>query len=212
MTKQRKLIWVSGIILCYVAVAIIGFFIVYFIKNLYGGTPKSNEEPTPKIATAAAGFRAYSFEDKQHATIEYPSDLSVKESSYGLGVKTVELRSDDNKDPDYAPDFQRLRVPKNLAKAVGQDFDSYYQMNDGETKIIKSPTSNDKESFTKVRNRMVDGKNAVDYRSVPSPDPGDEEAEVGTIIDAGDSLILITTGESQRGELDTMLESFKTQE
>src|SRR6266568_6836672 len=106
--------------------------------------------------------------------------------------------------------IQILLLPKSLAQTVGQDFDSYYAMADHATKVIKNPLSQDNttEKFTKIRNRTVNGLQALDYQSLASNAPVGSQPEIGTFIVAGSNLILISTGEDNKTELEEMLSSF----
>ena len=212
MSNQKKTLGVTLLVVIYAVVALIGFFIIYFIK-----TQLDHKKATPTSATKQQSLptpipgesKTYKNTSANFA-LNYPSDLSMEETPYGLGVNAVELRSNDNTDKDYAPNVQMLTVPKALAKAVGQDFDGYYAMADNTTKVIASPLGTDKtaESFTKIRNREVNKLRALDYSSVPSPNPDNEEPEIGTFIEAGDTIIIISTGESDRASLEDILKTF----
>lgn len=206
MDRQKKILWVAGIVSIYIAVAIVGFFVVYFIKTTMNAVPENRGgTPIPTIE-ASNGYTRYDL-DNGKISIEYPERYTAKEASYGLGVTATELRSDENQDPDSVADFQMLAIPAYLAKAAGQDFEKYYAMKEQEKAIIESPVDDTKESFTKVRNRTINGAKAVEYSSVPSPNPENYSPEIGVIIQTKDKLILISTGEEYRDQLETMLNS-----
>ncbi len=212
MTKKKKYLGVTLIVLLYVVIAIIGFFIVYFIKTAVIKTP-ATETPTtakPTVPPAPSGFKTYQNTDQKYS-LNYPETLQIKESSYGFGVNTVELRSEDNADPAYAPDVQILTVPKNIAKAIGQDFETYHAMADKSSRSIKSPFGQDSgsEIFTKVRNREVNGLRAIDYTSVPNPNPDNQEPELGTMVETKGALVIFASGSDDREQIEEVLKTFK---
>jgi len=209
MTKRKKILGVTLILVAYIAIAVLGFFIVYWVKAA-GTKPQSHTASVSQItpAPAPSGYKVYQ-NSSQKFSVSYPQNLKVKEAGYGFGVNTIEMRSSENASSSSAPDIQILTVPKTLAATIGQDFDSYYQMTDNTTKIIKSPTRNNgDESFTKVRNRNINGLRGVEYASVPSPNPDKEEPEIGVFIETGSNMTIIATGEDDRTELEKMLTTF----
>jgi hypothetical protein len=212
MSNQKKTLGVVLLVVIYAVVALIGFFIIYFIKTQLDHKKEVPAQVTKQqtIPTPIPGESKTYKDPSANFALNYPADLSVKETPYGLGVNAVELRSSDNIDKEYAPNVQMLTVPKALAKAVGQDFDGYYAMADNTTKVIASPLGTDKtsEAFTKIRNREVNKLRALDYSSVPSPNTDNEDPEIGTFIEAGDTLIIISTGESDRDSLEDILKTF----
>ena len=213
MSKRNPALWFFIILLVYSVVAIIGFLIVYLIRNAIS-SPSTQQSITkntsPSVSkptiTPPSGWKTYT-DTKADFSVAYPSDLTEKSTSYGLGVSSVEMRSTDNTDSKSAPDYQLLIVPKLIAKTVGQDFDSYYEMADNTTKTISSPLAQDdtKQVFTKLRNRTIKEHRALDYRSIPENAKADTEAEVGTFIENGDKIILISTGESNKDELEQVI-------
>jgi hypothetical protein len=211
MSKKRKILGVILILFIYIVIAILGFFVVYLFKN--AGTKNANTTNATTVVKTTpipvpTGYKTYQ-NSSQKFSVGYPQDLKVKESGYGFGVNTIEMRSPDNSSSANAPDIQILTVPKTLASTIGQDFDSYYQMADNSTKVIKSPTSgNGDEAFTKVRNREINGLRAVEYASVPSPNPDKDEPEIGVFIETGSDMTIIATGESDRAEMEKMLQTF----
>lgn len=211
MTTRKKAIGVTLLLLLYFVIAIIGFMVVFFLKNTSSKTPPTNHSQTKNVALSPipTGFKEYS-NAKQKFKVSYPEDLSLKEQSYGFGVNTVELRTDTNKDTANAPDVQILTVPKAIAKAVGQDFDIYYDMPANSTKIISGKLKGieGEEQFTKVKNREIQGLRAVEYSSLPTPNKDNVEAEIGVFIETGNDMTIIATGESQREDLEKILATF----
>jgi hypothetical protein len=206
MPAQKKRLWLAAIIFIYVAIAVAGFTATYMIKNYF--LPHDSSTSAPKViqvktADIPAGWKKYTNADLKIA-FSYPSKDNLKASSYGFGVTSVSLQ-----DAQGNTDFQILLLPKSLAQAVGQDFASYYAMQNNTTKIIKSPISQDNttEKFTKIRNRSVNGLEALDYQSIASNAPANEQPEIGTFIATGDNLILISTGSGNKTELEEMLSS-----
>lgn len=208
MSKKKKYLGVAIIVSIYFLIAFTGFFVIYLIKGNLGSSKETSTTVTKTTPMPApTGYKTYQ-NPNQKFSVSYPQDLTVKESGYGFGVNTVEMRSADNKNTADAPNIQILTVPKSLAATIGQDFDSYYKMDDNSTKVIKSPTGKGDESFTKVRNRDINGLRAVEYSSVPSPNPDNQEPEIGVFIETGNDMTIIATGETDRAELEKMLSTF----
>lgn len=209
MSGRKKALGVFLIVFVYIVIALLGFFIVYYVKTT--GHPPEIKTPLPKVTPAPvpSGFKTYE-NTKQKIALSYPSTLQVKENSYGMGVSTVEMRSAENTNKQDAPDVQMLTVPKTMAMAIGQDFDAYYAMADNTTKLISSPLNGSKtaENFTKVQNRNINGMRAFEYSSVPQPNPNNQEAEIGVFIETGSELTIFATGENDRAQLETMLTTF----
>jgi hypothetical protein len=207
MPSNKKKLWLLAIVLIYVALAVAGFVVAYMVKTYF--LPKTAPVTAPNISRVTPvqtpnGWKTYTNGDLK-ITFSYPSSESIKTSSYGFGVTSVSLQ-----DARGNTDFQILLLPKSLAQAVGQDFDSYYAMQDNTTKVIKSPLSQDNttEKFTKIRNRSVNGLQALDYQSLASSAPAGAQPEIGTFIAAGNNLILISTDSSNKTQLEEMLTSF----
>lgn len=212
MTQRKKVLGVVLILVIYVVIALAGFFLVFLIKNALN--KPGDYAKTPKVTTipAPSGFVTYQNE-KENFSLSYPETLKKKETSYGFGINTIELRSEENTDPAYAPDIQILTVPKSLAKTAGQDFDAYYDMTDGTTSNVSGQLKGDtkaEERFTKVRNRDINGLRAFEYSSVPNPNPEDIEAEIGVFIEKGNDLVIIAGGETEREQLENVLKTFNT--
>jgi hypothetical protein len=209
MSNNKKALWISFFLIVYVVIAVIGFFVVYFIKNAVSKpvvTPIAVAHPTRE--PVPTGFKTYQNSD-QKFSVSYPSTLKETDTAHGFGVNTIELRSKDNANPTYAPDIQILTVPKMLATTIGQDFDSYYAMPDNATKTITSPTdSKTAEVFTKIKNRDISGLRAVEYSSVPSPKQENQEAEIGVFIEKGSDMIIVAGSESNRDQLEKVLTTF----
>jgi hypothetical protein len=156
---------------------------------------------------AQASWRLYQ-NSSYNFSLSFPSYLTPKEAEYGMGVSSIELRSVDNTDPKYGPDFQFLIFPKTLGSLIGQDFDAYYAMANNATKLIKDQQGAS-QSFTKIRNRTVSGLRAIDFTTISSPPAANEQLEVGSYIEIGNSVFIISTAESNKATLESMLASFK---
>lgn len=188
----------------YIAIAAVGFVIVYIIKNDF--LPK-NASSTPVVSTphlpVPKDWKTYTNSDTK-ISFAYPQEDSIKASSYGFGVTSVLLQKTN------ALDFQILLVPKSLAQVVGQNFDTYYALPNNTTKIIKSPLSKDTttEKFTKIRNRTIIGLKALDYQSIASDAKPGSQPEIGTFIVSGDNIVLFSTAASNKKTLEQMLSSF----
>ncbi|MBA3724191.1 MAG: hypothetical protein H0W89_04890 [Candidatus Levybacteria bacterium] len=213
MSKRKKYIGVALILFMYVIIAVAGFFVIYVLRDTLG-LKKSTISQTPKVSLipAPSGFQTYQNSEQKYS-LQYPKSLHLQEKPYGFGVNTIELRSEENADPAYAPEIQVLTVPKALAATIGQDFESYYKMNENETKTIKSPLNEEEsaENFTKVRNREINGLRGLDYTSTPSPNPDNQVPEIGTFVEAGDNLLIFATHEESRMQLEEVLKSFNYQ-
>ncbi len=210
MSQRKKTFGVILIVFVFIIIAVAGFSVVYLIKNAVTKPQVTTSIPKQTQPTPVPGFKTYQVKDKK-ISVDFPSELQLKESSFGLGVSTVELRSPDNTDPAYAPDVQMLVVPKTLALAIGQDFSTYYEMPDNTTKTIESPLDKEKaaENLTKIRNREINGHRALEYSSVPSPNPENQTPEIGVFIEAGDDMIIISTNGNNREQLEKMLSTFQ---
>jgi hypothetical protein len=134
-------------------------------------------------------------------------DLKINEKPYGFGVSSVEMRAPDTTS-DYGPDFQMLIFPKAIGAQIGQDFDKYYGLADNTTQEIKD-TSGTTVKFTKIKNRTVNNLRAFDFTSGSLPADPNEEAEIGVYIEMGTDTLVISTPESNKAKLDTMLANFK---
>lgn len=164
---------------------------------------------TPMPDIAPSGYQIYENKE-QKFSMQYPEELKVKENPVGFGVNTIEMRSPENADPVYAPDIQVLTVPKALAKTIGQDFESYFEMADNSSKIIESPLDQGEkaEKFTKIRNREINGLRALDYTSVPSPNTDNQDPELGTFVEVGNNLLIFASGSDDREQLEEVLKTF----
>lgn len=213
MTPTQKTRGVILILVLYVVIAVVGFLVVYVIKTTFFPTkstpPSVNVTKTTKSAIPA-GWKTY-HDTNHHLSFSYPADLRLKTSSYQFGVSNIEMRSANNTNPNDAADYQLLLVPKSLALAAGQDFDGYYNLPDNTTKQVSSPLSANKsqQNFTKLNTITIAGHRAFNYRSAPANTSATDEAEVGVFIENGNSLILISTGESNKKELNTILKTLQ---
>lgn len=210
MSKKKKAFWVTMLLVIYAVIAILGFLVAYYVKTTYIDPQKSKTAaPSATPIPAPSGYKTYQ-DTEQKYSVYYPQELQVKENPIGFGVKTVELRSEENSDPEYQADIRILTVPKHLAKAIGQDFESYYTMEADSSKTIESPVGEEKaaEQFTKVRNRDINGLRALDYSSIPSPNPDNQDPEIGTFVEAGDNIIMFATSSDNRDQLEEVLRTF----
>jgi len=206
MSKNKQRLWLFFMLFLYAIIAVVGFGIAYFVKTTFFQA----KQAVPKVSSITPlptqpGWKTYT-NSSVKITFSYPPTDTVKTSSYGFGVTSLML-SQTNGDVD----LQMLLLPKTLAQTVGQDFDGYYAMQDNTSKVIKSPLSQDNatETFTKIDNRSINGLKALDYQSVSSNAKPDAQPEIGTFIQAGSNLILISTGKSNKTALEQMLESFR---
>lgn len=208
MSQKKKTLWVLLFLVVYVVIAIAGFFIAYYVKTNFIA-PQTKETPKTTPMPAPSGYQTYENKD-QKFSLQYPEELQAKETTVGFGVNTVTLRSAENTDAAYAPDIQILTVPKAMSKAIGQDFESYYAMAENTTKKIESPLDGGEkaELFTKVRNREINGLRALDYSSVPDPNPDNQDPEVGTFVEVGDNLVIFASGTDTREDLEEVLKTF----
>lgn len=195
-------------LLIYLAIAVAGLVVAYFIKMTWFPlktavhsqvTAKVTPIPTP------VGWKLYTNSDYK-LSFAYPPTDTIKPSTYGFGVASIALATTDG-----TTDFQLLFLPKSLAQMVGQDFDIYYALPDNTPKVIKNPLAkdNETETFTKIHNRSVAGLRALDYQSVASNAKPGSPPEIGTFIETGSNLVLISTGESNKGALESLLSTFK---
>ncbi len=208
MSKVKPRLFLVSMLLIYVGIAVGGFVVAYVVKHDFLSS-NTSVIPTPTIShvkpvQTPSDWKTYTNSDDK-LKFAYPTSDRIKTSSYGFGVSSVALQNANGE-----VDFQILLLPKSLAQTVGQDFDSYYAMADHATKVIKNPLSQDNttEKFTKIRNRTVNGLQALDYQSLASNAPVGSQPEIGTFIVAGSNLILISTGEDNKTELEEMLSSF----
>lgn len=216
MSPSQKTRGVLLILLLYVVIAIIGFFIVYFIKTTFfhsSPTPQSNVPlagAKPTNTSTLKNWKTYQ-NPTTHIAISYPPTLNVQAKTYPLGITDIEMRTADNTNPSDTADVQILVVPKTLAMATGQDFQSLYSLPNKTTKTIKQSLGGSKVSqkFTKLSNSTIDQHRALRYRSVASDAAPSDEAEVGVFIEDGNNLMLISAGASDQKELDKMLQTIK---
>lgn len=188
-------------------IAIVGFGIAYFIKTAFL-TPKQTNPSSLQIAPTLTpvptpiGWKSYT-NTAYTLTFSYPPSDSIKTTTYGFGVTNVELQNTKNN----TSDFQLLFLPTSIAQMVGQNFDTYYSMPDNTTKVIKNPLAKDSrtEKFTKLHNRSIDGNQALDYTAVASNAKAGTKAEIGTFIEKGTTLILISTNADNKTRLEQLL-------
>jgi len=172
-----------------------------------GTTNQTNSQPGPTTAqkntTSSNGSQWKTYENTaEKFSIPYPANLDEKENSYGMGVINIQISDSDG------PQYQMLTFPKIIGSTIGQDFDGYYDMTDGSTKVLTGQDGSS-QLFTKLHNRSIGSLRAFDYKTTSNPPKADEEAEVGTYIEIGNNILVTSTAESNRTILDTMLSSFK---
>jgi len=193
----------------YVVVALAGFGIAYFIKMTYF-PPKQTTSPqaVSKITPVPTlpGWKIYT-NSSDNITFSYPPTDTIKTSSLGFSVTSLTLTQANGN-----LDFQIIMLPKVLAQAAGQDFDGYSAMPDNTSKVIKSPFSRDNttETFTKIDNRSVNGLQAIDFQSISSNAPAGAQLEIGTIVESGNNVTMISTGKSNQTNLEQILSSFRS--
>ena len=168
--------------------------------NLEEVTPTSGETGSP--TTTNEIMRTYENSENKFS-LSHPESLTPKATSYGLGVANISLN-----DSSGQAVYQMLVFSKAIAGMIGQNFDNYYNMAPNTKTTIKDPDGNSQE-FTKIKNRTVGGQRAFDYRTTSSPPNPDVEADAGTYIELGGNMFIISTGESNREQLDRMLTEFK---
>lgn len=215
MTKSKKRLWIFLIILIYVVIAIVGFFVAYLIKGEIFHQPATNIPSTPsttvqkKPTPAIPGWQTYT-NAADNITFSYPPGDTIKTSSYGFGVTNLQIQTIKGN----ILDFQILLMPKTMAAAVGQNFDDYYALKNNTVKTIKSPLSsnNISETFIKINNRTINGLRAVDYQSIASNAKAGTQPEIGAFIEAGNNLVLFSTEESNKMNLEKILNTFKYQQ
>jgi cytoskeletal protein RodZ len=217
MSNSKKRLWVFFIILLYVVIAVIGFFIAYLVKGAIFEPRQTTHTATSTVTKTVTktkpvsklnGWKTYT-NSSDHISFAYPATDTIKNSSYGFGVTSLELLSAND-----TTDFQILLMPESIAQAVGQNFDSYYAMSANMTTTIKSPLSSNSvsEKFTKIQNNTVNGLRSVDFQSIASNAKPGTQPEIGTFIEAGNNLILFSTGDGNKTKLEQMVNSFSYQQ
>lgn len=190
-------------------IIVLGAAGIFVLKNNKSSTPKTTNQSSGKTGSLGpkpkqVGLTSYTNNESKFS-LQYPEELQAKENNVGMGVSTVELRSEENLDEDYVADIQMLTMPKYLAKAVGQDFDEYYNMSDNTSKTI---TAEDQSRvITKVKNRTINNQRAFEFKSTDGASDADD-VTIGVYIEIGDKMLIISTQEDNRAELEKMLENF----
>jgi hypothetical protein len=210
MSKNKQKLWLFSMILIYVMVAIAGFVVVYMVKTYFlPQNPSDQTQVTAKVTSVPVpdGWKTYT-DSIDKISFAYPSTDTVQTKSYGFGVSSLILQTRKS-----TTDVQILLLPSTLATAAGQDFDTYYAIQNNTTKTINSPVSQDNttEKFTKIKNTTVDGNEAVDYQSIASNAKPGTMPEVGTFIIAGSNLMLFSTAQNNKDTLEKILSTFTSQ-
>lgn len=197
------------VIIIAIVIVIVGSVLLY--KKNSSSVPNLNQKSQDKTKSGGTGPQARQpglkiYENSSNKfSVQYPDELQVQEKPVGMGVTTVELRSEDNLNEDYLADIQMMTIPKYLAKAIGQDFDEYYKMSDNTSKTI---TAEDKSQvLIKVKNRSINDLRAFDFKSTGETE--DEGTTIGVYVEMGDKILIISTQEENKEELETMLSNFR---
>lgn len=209
MSNNKKQLWLFSFLFVYILIAVAGFLIVLFIKNALQTQKQSQNYATRNEKTMPSG-RWKTYENAIYKfKLSYPPDDIIKTSSYGFHVISIIIEHSGNSKNITMADFQILLLPKSLAQKVGQNFESYDVLPDNTSKVIKNPFTqiSAAEQFTKIHNLTIDGDQAFDYRSVATNANPGVPPEIGTFIEAGNNLILISTAEDNKKQLDQMLSS-----
>jgi len=138
-------------------------------------------------------------------SIDYPDQMEFEENSRGLGVWDIYFYSDQTSD---IQDIQILVYPVAIGKLIGQDFEQLYSLPDNSTQLMTIEGS-DPQQYTKIVNKTVSGLRALDFKTTSDPPDPNVEAESGVVIELDDSILIISTGESDKAILDKMLTTFK---
>lgn len=143
-----------------------------------------------------------------HFSLNYPGNLQLKQTNEGLGVTSIELRSSQNLDESYSPDYQFLIFSKTVGDIIGQNFDTFYGMSNNSSETMKGMQSTSEEQFTKLDIRTISSLRALDYQTTASPPVPNQEPEVGTYIEIGDNVFITSTEARNKTTLDQILTSF----
>lgn len=141
-------------------------------------------------------------------SLEYPSNLIVKENIHKFGVADISFIDSSNTEEDII-EYQLLFFPKSIGKIIGQDFDKLYTLPAKSTESMTSEASSP-QLFTKIENATIDKSRAFSYMTTSNPVDPTEEAEYGVYIEFNDNILIISTGESQKTILNHMVYTFKT--
>ena len=183
-------------------------FIIYQLQSKGLTMDKISPKAVPTSTVTKSNNTTSDYKNNAYKfSMPIASDLKIKESPYGFGVTSVEMRAADTPQ-EYGPDFQILVFPKAIGEQIGQDFNKYYDFAPNTTQEIKDPAGS-VVKFTKVKNRSVGGLRGFEFTSIASPAEPDIEPEIGVYIELGTDTMVISTPESNRTELETMLTDFK---
>ena len=206
-TVLKIILSIFGILLLIIAIGV--GIILYQLQSKGLTLDKMNPKapvPTSTVTSASTTTNAYK-NNAYKFSMPYPKDLKINEKPYGFGVTSVEMRAPDTP-KDYGPDFQMLIFPKAIGEQIGQDFNKYYELPENTTQEIKDPTGATVK-FTKVKNRTINNQRAFEFTSHTVPQEPDTDAEIGVYIEMGTDTLVISTPESNRAELESMLADFK---
>ncbi|HSX09366.1 MAG TPA: hypothetical protein VLF93_04380 [Candidatus Saccharimonadales bacterium] len=207
MSKTKQRLWLAFMIVLYIIIACVGFGAAYYIKTVLFSQPSQSQTQatTIKTVTAPIGWKTFS-NSSLNLSFSYPPTDTIQTKEYGFGVSSATVLTSKG-----STDFQILFLPKTLASTVGQDFDSYYTMPNNTTKVIKNPMSQNSttEKFTKLEDRTINSLRALDYQSIASNAQPNTSPEIGTFIEAGSNLVLISTGKNNKASLEKMVGTFR---
>jgi hypothetical protein len=169
------------------------------------GIPVLTSEPQPTISTIITALAWNTYSDTEFAfSIEYPPGYKVQKSYHGLGVSDISFINLDNNKVNY----QMLIYPDSIGKLIGQDFDNLYSLPDDSTHLMNSEGGS-QQQFTKIGNKTLNNRRAFEFSTASHPVKPDYEAEIGVYIDLGGSVLLISTTESNKSNLDRIISTFR---
>lgn len=206
-SKRKIILIVLGVLLVLFILLSAG---IYFYLQRQGLTPdKFSPQPKAPATTIAPRNSTTNTYQNQNYKFSLPisTDVDVKETPYGFGITSVEMRESDTAEDEH-PDVQMLLFPKGLAAAVGQDFDKFHAAPNNTTEEISVPTG-ESVLFTKVKNRTVNNLRAFEFISSSNPPDPNIQKEIGVYIEMGTDVVILSTGELNRAKLEEMLVDFK---
>lgn len=206
-SRRKIILIVLGVLLL---IFILFAIATYFYLQRQGLTPdKLSPQPKPPATTIAPrDTKSNTYQNQNYKfSLPIPTDVKVKESPYGFGITSIEMR-DSKTAEDEHPDIQMLLFPKGLAAAVGQDFNKFHAAPNNTTEEISVPTG-ESVLFTKVRNRTVNNLRAFEFISSSNPPDPNIQKEIGVYIEIGTDVLILSTGELNRAKLEEMLIDFK---
>ena len=169
----------------------------------------SDESSTPtktEMQPTIASDRWDFYRDESNKfSLPYPKGLTVEKSTYGVGVNSIELQ-----DRTGTVKYRILIFPKRLGALIGQDFAAYKAMAPQTATVISEVNAQEAQRFVKIRDRLVGQYEAIDFLSTASPPEPNEIPEVGTYIEVGENVVVISTAEENKETLEAMLTDFRS--